>query len=457
MAYFLVRDFEVLKEHTLYLGCVVHSRSSTELEIFEKGAFLVDARGKIAAIGNASDVLVANPAAKTVNFGQSILIPGFVDTHVHLPQYVFAGLGARELLEWLQTYTFPMETRFSDSAFARKASQIFFADLAKVGTTCAAVYATSHREATDIAFEEAEKCGVRAFIGMVLMERNGATELHREWRSVIHDCEYLAEKWNANNNKLHFAITPRFAITCGENMLKGAAEVARKRDLLVQTHLSENRSEIDFTLSLFPGAKDYTEIYERAGLLTSKTLLAHGIHLSKGEKQRIRAAGSTIVHCATSNRYLQSGVFGFRETAQDGVAISLGSDIAGGYDLSMLHEIREAIETSKTRNILNRETTDSRCASSDIHETSYACEVISVSEAFYAATLGGAVALGMDNAIGNFAVGKQADFVVLVDGHVNRFADSGFYQTGLERLTRLIYRGNAQAVHATFVQGERIF
>jgi guanine deaminase len=424
----------------VYRGTFVHSRTENELEVFENGGLRVNSDGRIVAFGGASDF--SEQGAHVVDFGNQLVVPGFVDTHVHLPQYVFAGLGARELLHWLQTYTFPMEARFADENFARVASQIFFADLVKAGTTTAAVYATSHRGATDIAFDVAEKAGIRAMIGMVLMERNGISALERSWPVVLRDCEELAERWPGTHPFLQFAVTPRFAITCGEKMLKGAAELARKRNLLVQTHLSENLNEIAYTLSLFPGVSDYTAVYESYGLLTERTLLAHGIHLSKSEKERIRAAGSTLVHCATSNRYLQSGVFAFRENREHGVSVSLGSDVAGGYEISMLHEMREAIEASKTWNIMNREN---------------AREVLSLAEAFYAATLGGAKALGMAARVGNFETGKCADFVVLNDSSVNRFAASGLYQAPQERLTRLVYRGGSHSVQATFVNGKSLY
>jgi guanine deaminase len=424
----------------VYRGTFVHSRNENEIDVFENGMLRVNGVGEIVAFGEACSV--STQGADLVDFGCRIVAPGFVDTHVHLPQYVFAGLGARELLQWLQTYTFPMEARFSDENFARVAAQVFFADLVKAGTTTAAVYATSHRRATDIAFAEAEKAGLRAMIGMVLMERNGSKALERNWTSVLRDCEELAEQWPGTHPFLQFAITPRFAITCGEKMLRGSADLARKRSLLVQTHLSENLSEIEYTLSLFPGSADYTAVYESCGLLTDRTLLAHGIHLSENEKERIRRAGSNIVHCATSNRYLQSGVFGFRESREAGVSVSLGSDVAGGYEISMLHEMREAIESSKSWNIMNRER---------------AREVLSLAEVFYAATLGGAKALGVAARVGSFDVGKCADFVVLDDSSVNRFAASGLYQSPLERLTRLVYRGDSRSVQATYVNGKRVY
>ncbi len=427
----------MLESDVVYRGTFAHCCAENEIEIFENGALRVSNTGTIVGFGEASSVSVEGAAE--VDFGNRLVLPGFVDTHVHLPQYVFAGLGARELMEWLQSYTFPMEARFADENFARVVSQIFFADLVKAGTTTAAVYATSHRRATDIAFEEAGKVGLRAMIGMVLMERNGVPELERDWPSVLRDCEELAEQWPGSHPFLQFAVTPRFAITCSEKMLRGAAEIARKKNLLVQTHLSENRREIDYTLKLFPGSKDYTAVYESCGLLTNRTLLAHGIYLSKSERERICAAGSTIVHCATSNRYLQSGVFGFRETRDAGVSVSLGSDVAGGYEISMLHEMREAIETSKTWNIMNRDR---------------AQEVLSLPEILYAATLGGARALGMASRVGSFAPGKCADFVVLDDSFVNSFAPSGLYQSPSERLTRLVYRGDSRMVHATFVHGK---
>lgn len=424
------------KEHTIYRGCVVQPTNNGQINATPNGALRVSAQGKILECGVFSQM--AQDDSRVVDFGSSLICPGFVDAHVHLPQYVFAGLGADELLGWLQKYTFPTESRFSDSSFARDVSRAFFSDLAALGTTTAAIYGTSHRTATDIAFDEADRAGVRAIIGMVLMERNGRNELHRNWAEVKNDCEELAERWCGTNPKLQFAITPRFAITCGEVMMRESAQIAKKHNLVIQTHLSENLNEIDFTRSLFPDAKDYTEIYERAGLLTSRTLLAHGIHLSKSERQRISSSGATIVHCATSNRYLQSGVFGYRECEADAVQIALGSDVAGGYELCMLHEMREALEASKSWNIMNRHAPR---------------PVLTVADVFHSCTLGAARSLGLDQRIGDFAVGKEADFVVLNDGEVNRFAATGLYQSPLERLTRLIYRGTLRCVESTYVGG----
>jgi guanine deaminase len=423
----------------IYRGCVVHSRGPSEIEIIEDGCLLVGG-GKVIGIGPA-DIMAHTKSTTVIDLHGQLIVPGFVDAHVHLPQHIFAGIGASELLEWLKTYTFPVEAKFSDAAFAQRATQIFFQDLVRNGTTTAAIFATRHASATDIAFSEAEKVGIRAVIGKVLMERNAIAELEQDPVIALRECEELAEKWQGRDGRLFFAVTPRFAITCGEATLKASADLARRRNLHIQTHLSENLGEIDFTLSLFPGYKDYLEIYERNGLLTSKTLLAHGIHLTEGERQRIRAAGSCIVHCATSNRFLQSGVFGIREAVAGGVSVALGSDVAGGYEISMLHEMREAIETSKSWNVMHR---------------SAPREVLSVAEAFYLATLGGAKALGFDKTVGNFVAGKDADFVVLNDGNINQHLGTGLFQSPEERLARLIYRGSSSCVAATFVRGRRL-
>jgi guanine deaminase len=424
---------------TIYRGCVLHARGPSDLEVIEDGCLMVG-KGKVVGIGPSSLMEHAR-GASIVDCSGQLIVPGFVDAHVHLPQHVFAGLGAKELLDWLKTYTFPVEARFSEAVFAQNASNIFFRDLVRNGTTTAAIYATRHTEATDVAFEAAEKSGIRAVLGKVLMERNGSADLDEDGAFSLRECEALAEKWHGRDGRLFFAVTPRFAITCGENTLKAAAALAHKRNLHIQTHLSENPGEIDFTLSLFPGYKDYTEIYERCGLLTSKTLLAHGIHLTEGERQRIRSAGASIVHCATSNRYLQSGVFGIREAESSGVSVALGSDVAGGYEISMLHEMREAIETSKSWNVMHR---------------SSPREVLSVAEAFHRATLGGAAALGMDHVVGNFVAGKDADFLVLNDSSINQYSNTGLFQTPEERLARLIYRADSSCVAATFVRGRRL-
>jgi guanine deaminase len=400
-----------------------------------------DAAGKIVDFGP-WDIAQRYSAGRLLDLSGKLILPGFVDSHVHLPQYVFAGLGAHELLPWLETFTFPIEARFADDSFAQVAVDRFFSDLVAEGTTFASVYATSHTRATEIAFAAAEAKGLRAVIGKILMERNAPAEICGDWREALVDSERLAERWHGRDGRLFYAVTPRFAITCGEESMRAAGELARRRDLFVQTHLSENRDEITFVKSLFPKCKSYTDVYHTCGLLGPRTLLGHCIHLDGAEIRTLLESGAVAVHCPTSNRHLQSGFFPLRRYQDLGLRMALGSDVAGGYCLSMLHEMREAIETTKSWNIANH---------------AEKLPPLSVAEALYQATLGGAEALGAADVVGSFAVGKEADFVVVDDDLLNRFQDTGLFQTPLDRLARVVYRSSTREIAATYVRGKAVF
>ena len=430
-----------MKQTHVFKGTIVHSLSPTELKIIERGALVVDEHGKIIEVTQKID-FKTYPNCIIHDFKDKIICPGFIDLHVHLPQYAFVGQGADELLAWLEKYTFPAEKRFENSEFAGNCSAIFFDELLSYGTTTAAVYPTLHKEATDIAFGYAAHLGLRLIMGKVLMDQNSPTGLTEDTEKGMDESVELLEKWHGfDNHRIQYAFTPRFAITCSERSMQKVGDAAKKYNVFIQTHLSENRGELEAVKSFFPKAKSYADVYYSSGILTEKTLLAHCIYLSETEKNYLKETGAVPVHCPTSNRFLQSGVFPFRKNEAEGLTIGLGSDVAGGYELSMLHEMKEAIEMSKVNNIIHYQDKQN---------------VLSQNEAFYYGTLGGAKAIGMDHIIGNFETGKEADFLVLDDSEINPFNDFDFYQETEHRISRLIYRSSKSCVKAVYIRGKRL-
>lgn len=425
----------------IYKGLILNPVSAAKMEILDPGYLVVSAQGLI------EDLSLKNqkkkfPKASFTDLGKNIIIPGLVDTHVHLPQYAFAGIGNLELLPWLEKYTFPREARFRDKKTATLAARIFFDDLAKNGTTTAAVYTTIHKEATDIAFRAAYKKGIRVIMGKVMMDRQSPKALTEKTSDSLRDSESLIKKWHGKDNgRIQYALTPRFAITCSSALMKGVSVLSKKYGVYIQTHLAENREEISFVKKLFPKEKNYTGVYASHGLLGKKTIMAHCIHLDKTERKLLKESGTGIAHCACSNRFLQSGVMPFRKWSDEGLKIGLGTDVAGGYSLSMLNEMKEAIETSKTYNMLYPGSPE---------------KIISPAEALYLATLGGAKVLGLEKTIGNLIPGKEADFVIIDPQPSDPLKGKSVYESPAETLSRLIYRGGPESVISTFIRGKKI-
>ncbi|WP_461866642.1 guanine deaminase [Thermococcus sp.] len=361
---------------------------------------------------------------EVVDYSDYLILPGFIDTHIHLPQFYQRAKINNSLLDWLEKYIFPAEMKFSDSEFARKASKEFFAELLRNGTTTAVVYSSPHKEATEIAFQEAEKSGIRAVIGQVLMDRNGPEELLITPEKATKDIREVASRWHGSDDRLFYAVTPRFAVSCTMELMKRAAQTAKELDLYIQTHLSEQVGEIEVVKQLFPDIPTYTEVYDRAGLLSEKTIVAHAIHLSDYERELLAKRGTKIAHCPSSNFFLHSGVMNLRKQEKFELKISLGSDVAAGPFLSMLEVLRDA----------------------------YYANAMTPRKAFYLLTMGGAKALGMEDRIGNFEVGKEADFVVLELEPLASINDDID-----EILSKLMILGDERNVIATYVRGHALW
>lgn len=365
----------------IFRSFVLNPIEPGRVELYDPG-YLVVEYGRILRL-TSEDPRQEFPDARFMDFSGKAIIPGLIDTHVHLPQYGILGVGRGELLEWLRDYTYPEEARFADPEYAWTISETFFKELVLNGTTAAAIYSSVHEEATDIAFRMAGKARIRAFIGKVMMDHNSPEELSETTADSLRASNRLFEKWDgADGGRLRYVYTPRFAGSCSMELLRQAGSAARERGAFVQSHLSENQEEVRLIRKLFPESSSYTDVYHRAGLLHGKSIMAHCIHLSPEEVQLMARTRTNVAFCPYSNRTLRSGTMPYKVLREAGLNIGLGTDIAGGPSISMLDQIKEA------------------------------SPIASPEEALYLATLGGAKVLGLEDYVGNFKPGKDADFVI---------------------------------------------
>jgi guanine deaminase len=432
----------------LYRGAILHALSEHELEYFADGGLMVDANGRIEAYGHWEALLESIPQYQKLPGFEvvelpraSLMVPGFVDMHVHLPQMEVAGCQEENLLSWLERHIFPAEARFSDAAHARTVSEWFFEALLANGTTTAAVFLTSHPEATQIAFEKARQLGNRVIMGQNLMDSNAPDALIRPTAQILAETEALCRQWHGQEQgRLQYAWIPRFALTSTEELLKGIGELRdRYPEVYLHTHLSEQPGEIAAVKAQFPWASDYTQVYEHFGLLGPKTILAHGIHLSPNELERIQDCEASLAHCPSSNFFLKSGRFQLMEILARGMRLGLGSDVGAGPELSLLKVMKDA-------------------------QFMQADTLVSPQTLFYLATLGGARGLAMDDRIGNFEPGKEADFIVLNEQAKpgillpNEQVGKANQEVDLEqRLSQAIYLGDDRWVTHTFIRGRACY
>ncbi len=369
------------------------------------------------------------------DYENCLICPGFVDAHIHYAQTRIIASSAPGLLEWLEKHTFPEECKFSDPEYASLVAVEFFNELVRNGTTSALVYPTVHRESVDSFFEESVQRGMRMVAGKVLMNRNAPPELCDGEDLGYQSTSEQIRKWNGTSRQ-SYAVTPRFAGTSTHDQLKICGKlIAEFPDVLLHTHLSETKSEIDWTLGLFPEFKDYLGVYEGFGLVTDRSLFAHCIHLSSSECERLADAGATAILCPTSNLFLGSGIVRPIHLSSYGVPTALGTDIGGGTSFSMLETMQELYKAG--------------CLNG---------ELLSSLELFYLATLGGARALHIDQYIGNFEPGKEADFVVL-DTWNNPLMKNRLEQLNSieDELFAYAIMGRAQNVQETWSMGKRIY
>ena len=362
-----------------------------------------------------------------------LLMPGFIDTHVHSPQVdVIASWGA-ELLDWLNTYTFPAEARHADPAFARAAAALFVDALLAHGSTAAVVFPTVHVASTEALFDAAQARGMRLIAGKVLMDRHAPDDLRDDVLRARHHCSTLIERWHGRG-RLAYAVTPRFAATSSDAQLAMAGQLlADHPGLYMQTHVAENRAEVAWIAELFPTARSYLDVYARHGLLTERAVLAHGIWLDDLDRQALHNSGAQIAFCPSSNLFLGSGLFNWPQAAAAGVAVSLASDVGGGTSLSMLRTLADGYKVQ-----------------------AMAGQRITAWALLHAATRGAAMALRLGDEIGSLAPGAMADLCLwdVAVGPVARRRDS-LARALHERLFAWVTLGDERNLAESWVAGVR--
>ena len=448
----------------LYRAHLLSPLGSTEFLDLADGALVVDAQGRIQAAGPFEPVAAAHPRAAIQDLRPCWILPGLVDLHSHLPQYQAVALDGLALLPWLETHIFPAELRFQDPELATRAARSYFRDQLALGTTTAAVYCTVHAEATHNAFLEAERCGIRAILGKVMMDRFAPAGLLETTEASLTESLNLCQAWHGRDGgRLQYAFTPRYAPTCTPALLAGAGRLAQRTGAYVQTHLSENLQELAWVKELFPDCPNYTEVYARAGLLGPRTLLGHGLHLAPEERALIRATGAVLVHCPRANAFLQSGIMPLRRWLQEGLAVGLGTDVGAAPTLSMWSEMAFACTASKLH-FAQQQALGAQVARLDFLSPAQRQQVaealalapeppIDPARALRLATLDGARALGLEALIGSLEAGKEADFIV-VDPSLDPVAPGGPEPT-FQALSRLLYRPQPGMVRASYVRGRR--
>jgi guanine deaminase len=402
------------------------------VQFFDDGLLVVE-DGLVKAAGNARDLLPSlSGGTQLVDYSGRLILPGFVDTHIHYPQTDIIASYGSQLLEWLERYTYPAEASFGDAGRAREMAEFFLDELLRNGTTTALVFATVHALSVDVFFQSALARNLRMITGKVLMDRNCPEPLRDTPAQGYHESAALIEKW-LGQGRLGYAITPRFAVTSSEAQLELAGKLAREhRNAHIQSHMAESRLELARVRELFPSSRNYVDVYDRFGLLRERAVYAHCIHLDADERARMAQTGAAAAACPTSNLFLGSGLFDFAAAREAGMKVGIGTDVGGGTSFSMLRTLSEAYKMAQLTG-----------------------QRLSPWRAFYLATLGGARTLGWEDRIGNFEPRKEADFVVLwLDSTALMARRIRTCSTPAEKLFALMMLGDDRAVAATYVMGQ---
>jgi guanine deaminase len=406
---------------------------------YEPDAIVEVENGRIARFGSASDLASSLPRGTPVErYGSdSLILAGFIDCHVHFPQLEIIGAGGEQLLDWLEKHTYSAEQRFADPGHAREVARFFFQQSLRNGITTCAAYCSVHAASVDALFEEARALGLRTIAGKVLMDRNAPEPLLDSARAGYEHSKTLIDRWHGRD-RLLYAITPRFAGTSSPAQLEAAGALkAAHPDCFVQSHISENRREVEWIRELYPERKDYLDVYGHYGLLGRRTLYGHGIWLSEDELRRCHETGTAIAHCPTSNFFLGSGCLDLRKALarERPLRVGLATDLGAGTSFSMLQTMKEAQHAARVHG-----------------------GTLPASHAFYLATRGAAHALYLDDTIGSIAPGMEADLVVLdlastplIEYRMRHAADLE------EALFVQMTLGDDRAVRATYAGGRKVY
>lgn len=361
------------------------------------------------------------PSTADVGDASTLITPGFIDAHLHLPQFGVIGAHGMPLLRWLSDIVFPAEESWADVEHARGMTRLALDQLVSVGTTGICAYSTVHQQSTAVAIEEAINVGIRGIIGQVLMDRNATPSLCLPTNQLLDQAEQMTRRFPPGQ-RISSAITPRFAVACTDDLLEGAGRIAKEHDCHVQTHLCETVAECELVSELFPG-KSYAEVYAAAGLLGQKSILGHGVHLTAEDRRALIQSGSTIAHCPTANSFLRSGTMNRNSLAQDGIGIVLGSDIGAGFERSMVRVARAMMEAAAT---LDDAFPDAATA-------------------WHMITAANADRLGWQDA-GRIRVGATADLVVIRP-------NASWLKGSVDPLSRLMFAWDDRWIERTYLRG----
>ncbi len=429
-------------ETKLFRGTIAHFiddpwlHGSRALQVFEDGLMVV-CDGRVKALGDAVELLQQDEYQQlsVEDYTGRLIVPGFIDTHLHYPQTDIIASHGSQLLEWLEKYTFPAEQKFSDSEHARKAAEFFIKELLRNGTTTAMMFATVHPESVDAIFSVASRYNMRIAAGKVMMDRNCPEQLRDTAVESYEKSQQLIERWHGVK-RLNYAVTPRFAPTSTEQQLEFAGRLFKDNDgVYLQSHVAENPSEVKWVAELFPWSRSYLDVYDRYDLLGERAIYAHCIYLDDQDLARMHETGTTAAFCPTSNLFLGSGLFDLHRARQAGVTTGMATDVGGGTSFSMLRTADEAYKVAQLGG-----------------------NPVTPVQLFYELTLGGAKAVSMDHSIGNFAIGKEADFTIVdmqaTELLARRIECAATFE---EKLFAVMVLGDDRCTLATHLMGEKAY
>ena len=397
------------------------------------GGVLVEG-GRVTAVGHGADMRAAHPGARVVDYGDALVMAGFVDAHAHYPQTAIIASWGKRLIDWLTTHTFPEEARFADPAYAARMAARYLDLTAAHGTTTVCSFCTSHPASVDAFMAAAQARGQRVIAGKTCMDRNAPAALRDSARAAYDDSKALLEKWHGTG-RLSYAISPRFAPTSTPDQLAALGALwAEHPDCPMQTHLAEQPDEVAWVAELFPGARDYLDAYEAHGLLGARGLYGHAIHLAPRERARLAEAGAALVHCPTSNTFIGSGLFDMAARVAEGQRTGLATDTGGGSSFSMLRTMAAAYEIGQL-------------TGTALHPA----------HLLWLATAGSARCLHMGDRVGNLAPGMEADIVVLDLASTPAIAQAAERARDVwEAVFPTIMMGDDRAVRATWIGGRPV-
>ena len=413
-------------------GDIAFTSKKENFQIY-KNSYIIIEEGKVVKIIDELEEVYKSYDLR--DYSGKLIIPGFTDLHLHAPQFPNRGLGLdKELIPWLDTYTFPEEGKYSDLEYSKKVFSRLINELWKNGTTRSAVYSTIYKESTKLLMDMFIESGLGSYVGKVNMDRNTADYLTEDTYQSSKDTLEIIEEYKNKSDLVKPIITPRFAPTCTPKLLKDLGELAKKHNIPLQSHLSENKSEVEWVKELFPESKNYASVYDECSLLgQTRTIMAHCVYNTDEEIDLMAKNGVYAAHCPYSNYNLSSGTMPVRKYLNKGVPVGLGSDISGGHSISIPNVIVGTIQASKMIWL----------------ETNKELKALKFTEAFYLATKGGGSFFGK---VGSFEKGYEFDALVIDDSSLSDINDL----TIEERVQKFVYIGDDRNIIERYVQGKQI-